>query len=142
MPQFSYECVSCRNIFDEIRSAYKKSGKSTCPRCGYTAFKIPAIFSPRVFKPRQFADGTTTPDYVTDHKTEKAWMKAEGITYEPPARKKGDSIKENTNRKFTKDGFNGTAMEHAFKKAHDKANQGFKIENPKQKQPKRVNFDT
>lgn len=142
MPLYSYECVSCGKNFDEIKTTYKNSGKSICPRCGYTAFKIPAIFSPRVFKPRQFADGTTTPDYVTDHKTEKAWMKAEGITYDPPVRKKGELIKENSDKKFVKDGFGGTAMEHAFKKAHDMANQGFKIDKPKQKKVKRLNFDT
>ena len=113
MPIFVYECISCRFAFEEIRK-FDNSGKSACPRCGYVAFKIPAIFSTKIFKKREFADGTSTPDDVRTHSQEKDWMKKEGITYEPPVIKKK----------------NNNSMEAAFKKAHDKVKQGFKIENP------------
>ena len=113
MPIFVYECIQCRNAFEEIRK-FNNSGKSACPKCGYVAFKIPAIFTPRIFKQREFGDGTATPHTVSTHSQEKKWMKKEGITYEPPIIKK----KKNN------------AMEAAFKKAHDKVKQGYKIENP------------
>ena len=81
---------------------------------GFSCISPQHFFSPRIFKKREFGDGTSTPDTVSTHTQEKAWMKKEGITYEPPIIKK----KKNN------------AMEDAFKKAHDKVKQGFKIENP------------
>jgi putative FmdB family regulatory protein len=115
MPIFVYECIACRYAFEEIRK-FDNSGKSVCPKCGYVAFKIPAIFNARIFKKREFGDGTSTPDNISTHSQEKAWKKQQGITYEPPIKKK----KKNN------------AMETAFKEAHDKVKQGFKIENPQQ----------
>ncbi|MHA2120664.1 MAG: FmdB family zinc ribbon protein, partial [Promethearchaeota archaeon] len=84
MPLYSYECVFCHHKFDEINE-YERSGKTYCPKCANKAFKIPAIFSTKIFKQRVFADGTKTPDFIGDHKQEKAWLKSQGITYDPPS---------------------------------------------------------
>ena len=121
MPIYSYSCVFCNHEFDEFNK-FENSGKSTCPKCGNKAFKIPAIFAPRIFKKREFADGTSTPDYIGSPKQEKAWMKAEGIVYDrPTAKKKRPDVKTN--------------MERAFAEAHQKLLQGYHNDKP-QKQRK------
>lgn len=133
MPIFCYECSCCHFEFEEYKCSHKNSGKTLCHRCGNVAFKVPAIFNANIFKPRKFGDGTTTPPFVSTPSQEKAWMKSEGITYDTPTAKK----KIDRDKKFIKDGFYGTAIEHAFKKAVEKTEQGFKIENPKQRKPKK-----
>ena len=109
MPIYSYKCVYCQFDFDEYRKM-NNSGKASCPKCANVAFKVPAIFNAKIFKKREFADGTATPDHVNTPSQEKAWMKAEGIVYDKPIKQK----KTKTN------------MEEAFKKAHDKCQQGYK----------------
>jgi putative FmdB family regulatory protein len=120
MPIYSYQCIYCNKEFDEFRKNYKGSGKSLCPKCGNVAFKIPAVFSPKIFKKREFADGTSTPHNVNTPNQEKAWMKSEGIVYDAPIVTKTQLKRER--RKKTE-----TVMEAAFRKAHDKAKQGYKI---------------
>ena len=137
MPIYQYECTYCQYNFEKIHKIIDRSGKEYCPRCGNTAFKIPSVFVPRVFRPRKFSDNTETPDNVRTHSQEKVWMKKNKITYEPSTRKKGDSIRENRKKKFVKGGFFGNQMEHAFKKAFEKVNDGFKIEKPKHRKTKR-----
>lgn len=120
MPIYSYKCIYCDLEFDEFRKM-NNSGKSRCLKCGNVSFKIPAIFSAQTFKKREFADGTSTPDFVRTQKQEKAWMKSEGITYDAPTVKRK---KKNNNL---------TSMEYAFASAIKKAEQGYRIENPKQR---------
>lgn len=134
MPIYVYECSYCNNEFDEYHSIHENSGKTHCNKCGNTAFKIPAIFNPNIFKQRTFGDGTKTPDFVATPKQEKNWMKSQNITYDAPTKKKKEVLKENRERKIVKDGFYGTQMEHAFKKAYDKCKQGYKIEKPKERE--------
>lgn len=127
MPMYSYECSHCNFQFDEFCKSWKNSGKTLCQKCGNNAFKIPAIFNANVFKQREFADGTKTPDYVRTPSQERSWLKSQGITYDaPPIISKKERLKESRNKKFVKDGFYGTSMEHAFKKAVQKVDQGFK----------------
>ena len=130
MPIYPYECSFCTHEFEEIRPISKNSGKAYCPKCGNTAFKIPALFNAKIFKKRKFADGTTTPEFVNTPKQEKDWMKSEGITYDPPTGREKKHIKEE--RKVKSE----TALERAFKKASDKVNQGFKLEGLKQRNVK------
>lgn len=134
MPIFCYECSHprCMTQFEEFYNTHENSGKTLCPRCGNVAFKIPAIFHAHVFKPRVFADGTKTPDHVSTPSQEKAWMKSQGITYDKPVVNKRDRKP----KKFIRDGFFGTPMEHAFKKAVEKIEQGYK---PNIKPKKEVN---
>ena len=120
MPIYVYECIYCRFTFEEYRKM-NNSGKSKCPRCKKIAFKIPAIFSARIFKKREFADGTSTPDNVRTPSQEKIWKKAQGIVYDKPTITK-DQIRRDKQKKSK------TIMEEAFKKAHTKVNQGFKGE--------------
>lgn len=129
MPIYSYQCTFCSHEFDEVWKSYKGSGKTLCNKCGNTAFKIPAVFSPRIFKKRDFADGTSTPDHVRTPKQEKDWMKSQGITYDAPTVKKLDIKRKNKKKRET-------AMELAFKKAHEKVQQGLKFEGKKQKEVK------
>jgi len=133
MPIYSYACSFCRFEFDEIHNVNENSGRTFCVRCGNTAFKVPAIFTPRIFKKRDFADGTKTPDSVNTHSQEKAWMKSEGITFDAPSKDQGRKAKEERKNKST------TAMGIAFKEASDKLNQGFKIENLDKIKQKEVN---
>ncbi len=123
MPIYSYECARCRFQFDEFRNI-ENSGKSTCPTCGNKAFKIPAIFSVNIFKKRNFADGTTTPDFVRTPKQEKEWLKSQGITYDAPTITKSQVKRDNKIK-------SERVMESAFKKAIDKCEQGYKIEHSK-----------
>lgn len=141
MPVYSFECSHCFFQFDQYFKSWKNSGKTDCIKCGNISFKIPAPFSPRIFKPRKFADGTTTPDHIRTHSQEKAFLKSQGITLDTPTKNKKDVIKERRTKKYTKDGFYGNSMEHAFKKAVNKCEQGFKIENlPKQRKIKKKSF--
>lgn len=121
MPVYNFECSFCRFEFEEYFSSYKNSGKTDCTKCGNTAFKIPSVFNPRIFRQRKFADGTKTPDFVRTPKQEKAWLKSQGITYDKPTKTKYDLNNERRKK-------NKTAMEIAFKKAIDKCEQGFKPE--------------
>jgi len=133
MPIFSYQCIYCNKEFDEIRK-FENSGKSSCPKCGNTAFKIPAIFSPRIFKARSFADGTKTPDNIRTYRQEKDWMKSQGIIYDQPIISKTQLKKERSKK-------SETVMESAFKEAIKKVEQGFKIENPKKRRFKNVKLE-
>jgi len=139
MPIYCYECSFCKFEFEEFHNISEgNSGKSDCPKCGNTSFKIPAIFSPKIFKKRQFADGTTTPDFVNTPKQEKAWLKSTGITYDAPTGKEKRTSDEKRKKKHK------TAMELAFKEAHKKCEQGFKIEGldkTKPKETKKINFN-
>ena len=117
MPIYQYECIYCQNGFDEI-SDFKGSGKTECPKCGNVSFKVPATFTPRIFKKRTFGDGSATPPNVATHSQEKLWMKKEGITYEPA---KSD-IKYDIDNKRKKQSL--SAMETAFHDAHKIAEQG------------------
>jgi len=121
--------------FEELRSIRESSGKSLCPKCGNISFKIPAIFTPKIFKKREFADGTQTPDHVNTHSQEKDWMKAEGIVFD--SSEYTDIKFENKKRKKRE---SKTAMENAFKKAVNKCEQGFKVEGTKQKEVKKTAF--
>jgi len=136
MPIYVYECIQCRYEFEEIRKDSIGSGKSKCPKCSYLAFKIPSTFSANIFQQRKFGDGTTTPDFVRTPKQEKAWMKAEGITYDPP-----QSVNLNYINKKAREAKRKTAMEQAFADAAKKINDGFKIPEKKGvKMPKKLGF--
>ena len=134
MPIYSYECSHCMYEFEEFHKSYKDSGKTFCIKCGNVAFKVPSVFNPKIFKKREFADGTTTPDHVNTPNQEKAWMKSQGITYDAPTGQEKRNIKEERKRKSK------TVMELAFKNALQKAEQGHKLEGLKQKKPKKINF--
>ena len=122
MPIYSYECSYCNCIFDEIRKINEGNcGKTSCKQCGNTAFKIPTTFHVKIFKKRKFSDGTRTPDFVNTYKQEKNWMKAEGITYDPPTGKERRRVTEERRKKSE------TVMELAFKKALEDCEQGKKI---------------
>ena len=140
MPVYLYECSVCRHEFEVYFSSHFGSGKTLCLKCGNVAFKIPAPFNTNIFKKRKFNDGTETPNHVNTPRQEKDWMKSEGIVYDPPIVNKRDRIKENRERKTVKDSFRGTEIEHAFKKAVEKCEQGFKIEKKKQREIKKTNF--
>lgn len=136
MPVYCYECQHCNFGFEEIRSIHEKSGKSQCPKCGNLAFKVPALFNAKIFKPRKFADGTETPSFVNTPKQEKAWMKAEGITYDNPTGRERGRLREEKKKQRK------TAMEYAFKEAVDKCEQGFRIEKPEEKRkPEKLSFN-
>lgn len=126
MPIYEYECIYCRYGFEEFRDDFSKSGKSVCPKCGNVSFKIPSIFSPKIFKQRVFADGTKTPDFIGDYKQEKAWLKSQGITYDKPNIRRSDVLRERNKK-------SETIMEQAFAEAYKKADQGYKIQQPKHK---------
>jgi putative FmdB family regulatory protein len=138
VPIYSYECTFCKHEFDEIKKSSNGSGKTSCVNCGNVAFKIPAIFNAKIFKKREFADGTSTPDFVNTPSQEKAWMKSEGIVYD---RIDNDSHIKSQNKR-DRERKSKTAMELAFFEAYKKANQGFKLENlPKEhRKTKKVNF--
>lgn len=125
MPIYRYECSYCMHEFDEIRDRFEKSGRSYCTKCGNTAYKIPATFVAKIFKERKFHDDTSTPHFVNTPKQEKEWMRAEGITYDPPA---GNELRRRKEEKKIKA---NTAMGAAFKSAVEKCEGGFIIENPK-----------
>ncbi len=122
MPIFCYECIYCKFEFEEFHKTSNNSGKTFCLRCGNSAFKIPAPFNTGIFKKRQFADGTSTPNFVNTPKQEKVWLKSEGITYDKP------TGKEKNRRKQERKIKSKTAMELAFKDASEKVEQGYKIE--------------
>lgn len=123
MPIFSYRCSYCCHEFDEYFKSHKGTGTTLCIKCGNTSFKIPAIFNPKIFSKRKFSDGTETPDFVRTPSQEKAWMKSQGITYDAPSSNQKNKIKSERKEKSK------TAMEIAFKKASDKFDQGYRIEN-------------
>jgi putative FmdB family regulatory protein len=132
MPIYSYECSFCKRQFDEFHNVSEGNcGKSNCYNCGNIAFKIPAVFNTNIFKKREFADGTSTPDHVRTPKQEKDWLKSQGITYDAP------SSQVKWHNELEKKKKSETAMEIAFKDAYDKTKQGYKIENPKQKEVKK-----
>ena len=135
MPIYCYECSHprCMTQFEEFYKINENSGKTLCPRCGNTAFKIPAIFTPRIFKQRVFADGTKTPNNVNTPSQEKAWMKSQGITYDKPTGVEKRHIREERQRKSE------TAMSLAFRDAVSKVEQGYKV-NSKAKEPKKLSF--
>jgi putative FmdB family regulatory protein len=123
MPIYCYECSFCKFEFEEFAHISDRStGKTDCPKCANVAFKIPAIFSPKIFKPREFADGTKTPEFVRTYNQEKAWLKSQGITYDKPTGREKANIKQERKRKAE------TSMQIAFKEALNKTRQGFKIE--------------
>ena len=134
MPIFLYECAYCKTEFEEFHNISDNSGKTYCIKCGNTAYKIPALFNANIFKKRNFADGTTTPEFVNTPSQEKAWLKSQGITYDTPTVKKSDIIKENKIK-------SKTVMESAFKKAVEKVEQGYKpSEGIKQREVKKINY--
>jgi len=120
MPIYDYECQICMFIFDEIFRMNEKSGKAWCPKCGNTAFKIPSISAPQIFKPRVFADGTETPNNVRTFEQEEKWKKKEGITYDTPTGKEGRHRAEERKIKSK------TALELAFRDALQKPGKGIK----------------
>lgn len=111
MPIYEYECSWCQKIFEEFHKSYEKAGRSWCPKCGNSAFKIPSVSAPRIFKQREFADGTKTPDHIRTHSQEKKWLKKEGITLDKPT---GKEKRHRQEERFTK---TKTSMALAFEKA-------------------------
>ena len=139
MPIYEYECSFCQHCFEEFHNRSDgRCGKSFCPKCGNTSFKIPSVFALNIFKQRVFIDGTKTPENVRTLNQEKKWMKSQGITYDKPTTKEKKHRKEE--RRFKTE----TAMERAFAKANKKVNQGFVIKdlNKKElKKPKKIIFN-
>jgi putative FmdB family regulatory protein len=135
MPIYCYECSCCHHEFEEFVKDQEKSGKTFCEKCGNVAFKVPALFNVNIFKPRKFSDGTSTPEFVSTPKQEKAWLKSQGIIYDQPTGKERRHRKEERTRETE------TSLSVAFKKAVEKCEQGFKIEKPEQKnKPKKQVF--
>lgn len=120
MPIYDYECSVCIFAFDEIHRISEKSGKTWCPKCGNTAFKIPSRSAPQVFKQREFADGTKTPDHIRTFEQEEKWKKKKGITYDTPTGNEKRHRKEESAIKSK------TAMGLAFKDALQKPAKGMK----------------
>ena len=114
MPIYDYECTYCFTRFEEFHKITDSSGKSWCPKCGSTAFKLPSVVHSRPFKQREFADGTTTPPEVDTFEKEKKWKKKEGIHYDPASKGQKKSLQKERQKK------GATAMELAFKKANEK----------------------
>lgn len=121
MPIYSYECIYCFKNFEEINK-FKGSGKTECVECGNIAFKIPSAPNLKIFKQREFGDGSKTPENVRTHSQEKKWMKSQGVSYEPAA---SDTKYQNEKKKKKQ---TQTVMEAAFHKAHGKIEQGYKGE--------------
>lgn len=135
MPIYCYACSFCNYEFEEYFKHYEKSGRTLCPKCGNISFKIPAIFNTRIFKPRKFADGSSTPEFVNTSSQEKAWLKSQNITYDPP------TGREKRHRKEEKTKKSQTVMEKAFKEAYQKVEQGYKGDNKQIKRnPKKLGF--
>lgn len=111
MPYFTYECTVCNHQFDEFRKINEASGKSWCEKCGEIAFKLPSLARPMVFKQRQFADGTKTPDNVRTFEQEEKWKKGKEITYDTPTGKEKRHRAEERKEKSK------TVMKEAFLKA-------------------------
>ena len=124
MPVYSYECAYCKHEFDEYHKTHVGSGKTSCVKCGNTAYKIPARFNTHIFQSRKCADGTQTPHFVNTPKQEKEWLKANGITLDPPSR--DAKLQARKDRDFKRQ----TAMSLAFQKANEKFNQGFRLQEP------------
>ena len=124
MPVYSYECAYCKHEFDEYHKTHVGSGKTSCEKCGNKAYKIPAIFTPKIFQPRKFADGTQTPHFVSTPKQEESWLKANGITLDAPSSNAKLQAKKDRDLKRQ------TAMSLAFHKANEKFNQGFRLQEP------------
>ena len=115
IPLYDYECIYCFTQFEEFHKINESSGKSWCPKCGATAFKIPSVVHSKVFRPREFADGTTTPPEVDTFEKEKVWKKKESIHYDPASKgQKKRATKERQQK-------GATTMELAFKKANEKS---------------------
>ena len=125
MPIFEYECSYCGRQFEEFHKINESSGKSWCDVCGNVAFKLPSLAQPIIFKQRNFADGTKTPDNIRTFEQEEKWKKKQRIHYDKP------TGKEKRHRKEEREKKSETAMEVAFKKANEKINQGFKVEEAK-----------
>jgi len=111
MPLYSYECTYCQCEFEEFRKLSEASGKSFCPKCGSVAFKLPSLVRPMIFKQRNFADGTKTPDDVRTFKQEEVYKKKEKIHYDKPT---GKEKRHRTEERKVK-GFN--QLQQAFAKA-------------------------
>ena len=127
MPIYSFECSYCGHNFDEIHKSFEGSGKSWCPKCGNISFKLPSLAQPRIFKPREFVDGTKTPDHIRTHTQEKKYNEQNKITFDRP------TGKEKRHRREERDGRSNTAMQDAFTKANQKVNDGFRI--PSEQKP-------
>jgi putative FmdB family regulatory protein len=112
MPIYEYECSYCQCTFEEFRKITEASGKSFCPKCGMVSFKLPSVIRPVIFKQREFADGTKTPDNIRTFKQEENWKKKEKIHYDKPTGKEKRHRTEE--RKAT--GFN--QLQKAFQKAN------------------------
>ncbi len=111
IPLYGYECSYCQCEFEEFRKLSEASGKSFCPKCGSVAFKLPSLVRPMIFKQRNFADGTKTPDNVRTFKQEEAYKKKEKIHYDKPTGKeKRHRAEERTARGFNQ-------LQEAFGKA-------------------------
>ena len=121
MPIYSYECSYCSHNFDEFCKSFEGSGKSWCPKCGNISFKLPSLAQPRIFKPREFVDGTKTPENIRTHEQERKHNEKNHITYDKP------TGKEKRHRKEERDHTRNTAMKEAFKEANKKVNQGFRV---------------
>ena len=134
-PIYSFECSFCMCNFDEFHKINENSGKTSCQRCGNIAFKVPSIFNAKVFKQRQFADGTKTPEFVNTPKQEEAWMKSQKITYDAPTGREKRHIQEE--RKIKSE----IALDNAFKDAVNKVEQGYVNPKSKERNIKNMKFN-
>lgn len=134
MPIYEFECSHCLQQFEEYFKNSDNSGKSYCTRCGNIAFKVPSTFTANIYKQRKFTDGTTTPGFVNTPKQEKDWLKSQGITLDKP------TGNEKRQRKEERKAKSKTSMEIAFKDAMNKVEQGYKIEDKKQREIKKASF--
>ena len=100
MPIYEYECSYCQNRFEEFHKVNEKSGKSWCNKCGSTAFKLPSVVHSKVFRPREFADGTKTPPEVDTFEKEKEWKKKENIHYDPASKGQKETAKKERKKKI------------------------------------------
>lgn len=125
MPLYEYYCKKCRTKFERVNSFKNSDAPEICD-CGARAGRTPSVFSLKLFQPRTFADGSTVPEFVRTPKQEQAWMKAEGITYDPPTGRERRIKKEETEIKSKK------KLESAFDDAYQKVSNGFRNETKEQ----------